>query len=218
MRELTADQVRRAIVERTSRLAESAAAAAPDAPVPTAPGWTITDLVEHVGQSQHWVAEIIERRIADPTELPTEMAVLPRDPREWQEWLAGSAQRVASACADDALDAPVFNPAGDGRSGTRFWMFSMLNEAVVHGFDAANARADRMTLTPTLRPRSSATTSRCSLPPRGPCNGPSLRTRSAALGRPCNGGPPTSWTTRARGSSNGGLTERPGSSKLTRRM
>ncbi|MFF7196563.1 hypothetical protein ACFZAM_23055 [Streptomyces sp. NPDC008079] len=43
---------------------------------------------------------------------------------------------VASACSDDALDAPVFNPAGDGRSGTRFWMSGMLNEAVVHGFDA----------------------------------------------------------------------------------
>jgi uncharacterized protein (TIGR03083 family) len=107
--------------------------------VPTAPGWTITDLVEHVGQSQHWVAEIIERRITDPTELPTEMAVLPSDPLERQAWLAESARRAASACADDALDAPVFNPAGDGRSGTRFWMFSMLNEAVVHGFDAANA-------------------------------------------------------------------------------
>jgi MDMPI C-terminal domain len=36
----------------------------------------------------------------------------------------------------------VFNPAGDKRPGTRFWMSSVLNETVVHGFDAANA-ADR---------------------------------------------------------------------------
>jgi hypothetical protein len=54
----------------------------------------------------------IERRITDPTQLPTEMAVLPSDPREWQAWLSESAHRVASACSDDALDAPVFNPAG----------------------------------------------------------------------------------------------------------
>ena len=67
------------------------------------------------------------------------MAVLPADPREWQAWLAGSAQRVASACSDDALDAPVFNAAGDERSGTRFWMTSMLNEAVIHGVDVASA-------------------------------------------------------------------------------
>jgi hypothetical protein len=100
MTELNAEHARRAIVEHTRRLAESAAAAGPDAAVPTTPGWTITDLVEHVGQTQ---------------------------------------QRVASACSDDALDAPVFNPAADERPGTRFWMSSLLNEAVVHGFDAANA-------------------------------------------------------------------------------
>jgi uncharacterized protein (TIGR03083 family) len=137
--ELNADTARRAIVEHTRRLAESAAAAGPHAAVPTAPKWTITDLVAHLGQTQHWVAEIIERRIVDPTQLPTEMAVPPTDPREWQAWLSESAQRVADACSDDALEAPVFNAARDERSGTRFWMASMLNEAVLHGVDAANA-------------------------------------------------------------------------------
>src|SRR5881392_2319018 len=101
--------------------------------------WTITDLIEHVGQTQHWVAEMIELRITDPTQLPTEMAVLPTDPYEWQAWLSKSAQRVASACSDDALGAPVFNPARDERTGTEFWLLSVLNESVVHGFDAANA-------------------------------------------------------------------------------
>jgi uncharacterized protein (TIGR03083 family) len=139
MTELNAECARRAIVEHTRRLAESAAAAGPDAAVPTTPGWTITELVEHVGQTQHWVAEMIERRITDPTQLPTEMAVLPTDPREWRAWLSESARRVTSACSDEALDAPVFNPAGDERPGTRFWLSSLLNEAVVHGFDAANA-------------------------------------------------------------------------------
>jgi uncharacterized protein (TIGR03083 family) len=137
--ELNAQRARQAIVEHTRRLAESAAAAGSDAAVPTTPEWTITGLVEHVGRTQHWVAEIIERRITDPTQLPTELAVLPTDPHEWQAWLTQSAQRVASACSDDALVAPVFNPSGDQRPGTRFWMSSMLNEAAVHGFDAANA-------------------------------------------------------------------------------
>ena len=142
MTELNAETTRRAIVEHTRRLAEAAAAAGPDAAVPTAPKWTVTDLVAHLGQTQHWVAEIIERRITDPTRLPTEMAVLPTDPREWQAWLTESAQRVADACSDDALEAPVFNAAGDERSGAQFWLVTMLNEAVVHGFDAAIA-ADR---------------------------------------------------------------------------
>jgi uncharacterized protein (TIGR03083 family) len=139
MTELNADRARRAIVEHTRRLAESAAAAGPDAVVPTTPEWTITELVEHMGQTQNWAAEIIERRITDPAKLPTEVAALPTDPGQWPAWLSESAQRVANACSDDALDAPVFNAAGDGRSGTRFWMSSMLNEAVVHGVDAAGA-------------------------------------------------------------------------------
>jgi uncharacterized protein (TIGR03083 family) len=139
MTELNAEHARRAIVEHTRRLAESAAAAGPDAAVPATPQWTITDLVGHVGQTQHWVAEIIERRITDPAQLPAEMAVLPAGPGEWQAWLSQSAQRVASACSDDALDAPVFNPARDKRPGTRFWMSSVLSETVVHGFDAASA-------------------------------------------------------------------------------
>jgi uncharacterized protein (TIGR03083 family) len=131
-------------VDYTRRLADSAAAAGPDASVPTTPGWTIKDLVEHVGQTQHWVAEIIERRINDPMQLPTEMAVLPTDSGQWQAWLSTAAQRVANACSDEALDAPVFNASGDARSGTRFWMSSVLNETVVHGADAASA-ANRTT-------------------------------------------------------------------------
>ena len=142
MTELTADLARRAIVDHTRRLAEAAVAAGPDAAVPTAPKWTVTDLVLHLGQTQHWVAEIIERRITDPTRLPAEIAAPPAGPDEWHAWLSASAQRVANACSDDALDAPVFNAAGDERSGTWFWLTSMVNEAVVHGFDAAIA-ADR---------------------------------------------------------------------------
>ncbi|GAA0477715.1 hypothetical protein Ade02nite_68250 [Paractinoplanes deccanensis] len=139
MTELNADQARQAILDHTERLAESAAAAGAAAAVPTAPEWTVADLVAHVGQTQHWVAEIVERRITDPARLPTEMAVVPGDPREWQAWLAGAARRVVEAFSDDALDAPVFNAAGDERPGARFWMSSMLNEAVVHGADAAGA-------------------------------------------------------------------------------
>src|SRR5215217_8975519 len=93
MTELNAERARQTIVEHTRRLAESAAIAGPDAVVPTTPKWTIADLVQHLGQTQNWVAEIIERRVTDPTQLPTEMAVLPTDPGEWQAWLSESARR-----------------------------------------------------------------------------------------------------------------------------
>lgn len=136
--ELNTERARQGIVEHSRRLGESAVAAGPATGVPTAPAWTIADLVAHVGQTQHWVAEIIERRITEPTLLPAEFAELPTDSDDWQAWLSASARRIVSACPDDALDAAVFNPAADDRSGTRFWLSTILNEAVIHGFDAAN--------------------------------------------------------------------------------
>ncbi len=139
MTELNAERARQAIVEHTRRLAEAAVAAGADAAVPTTPEWTVAELVAHIGQTQHWVADIIERRVTDPAQLPMEMAAVPSDPGEWPAWLSDSARRVAGAASDDALDAPVFNAAGDGRSGTRFWLTTVLNESVVHGADAAIA-------------------------------------------------------------------------------
>jgi uncharacterized protein (TIGR03083 family) len=134
--ELSAERCRQGLQEHTQRLAECAHAAGGEASVPTCPGWTVTSLVEHVGQTQHWVSEIIERRITDPSQLPTEMAELPAEPQAWPAWLSDAAARAAAACSNAALEAPVFNAAGDNRTGA---LHSLLNEAVIHGFDAAAA-------------------------------------------------------------------------------
>ncbi len=139
--ELSAERSRAALKDHTARLATSARAAGPDAPVPTAPGWTVAALVEHLGQTQHWVSELLERRVTDPTQLPTEMDAMPADSRSWSDWLDESAGRAAAAASDAALVAPVWNAAGDERTGGEFWLDSLLNEAVVHGFDAAAAAA-----------------------------------------------------------------------------
>lgn len=139
MTELNADAVRRAIVDHTRRFAESAVAAGPGTAVPTTPEWSVADLVDHLGRTQQWVAQIVEQRITDPAELPADDAVVPADPGEWQAWLSDSAQRLVGAFSDDALAAPVFNAAADERTGGQFWLSSSLNEAVVHGFDANNA-------------------------------------------------------------------------------
>jgi Mycothiol maleylpyruvate isomerase N-terminal domain/MDMPI C-terminal domain len=139
--ELSAERARQAVTTHTAGLAASAGAAGPDAPVPTAPPWTAADVVEHIGQTQHWVAEILERRVTDPTQLPTEMEAMPADPASWPGWLSTSAGRAVAAASDAALRAPVFNAAGDERTGGQFWLHSLLNEAVVHGFDAAAAAA-----------------------------------------------------------------------------
>ncbi|HEX2130401.1 MAG TPA: maleylpyruvate isomerase family mycothiol-dependent enzyme [Actinophytocola sp.] len=137
--ELSAERCRQALQDHTEQLAECARAAGDEALVPTCPDWTVTNLVEHVGQTLHWVSEIVERRVTDPAELPTEMAELPTERQAWPAWLSAAAARAAAACSDAALEASVFNAAGDNRPGARFWLHSLLNEAVIHGFDAAAA-------------------------------------------------------------------------------
>lgn len=134
---LDTERCRQGIRDHAERLAADARAAGDQAPVPTCPGWTTADLVEHVGQTLHWVSGIVEDRITDPSQLPTEMVPLPAESAEWAAWLSAAAARATAACSDEAMDAAVFNPSGDDRSGAQFWLMSMLNETVVHGADAA---------------------------------------------------------------------------------
>ena len=120
MIELPLERYGQALVDQTAQLAETARRAAVDAPVPTCPEWTLRQLVEHIGQTQHWVASIVEKRVSDPSQLPTSVAALPADRDAWASWLAEGASQLAAACVDAGADAPVWNPANDGRSGTRF--------------------------------------------------------------------------------------------------
>ena len=65
--ELTLERYGQALVDQTAKFAETAYQATVDAPVPTCPEWTSSQLVEHVGQTQHWVASIVEQRVSDPS-------------------------------------------------------------------------------------------------------------------------------------------------------
>ena len=38
----------------------------PGTPIPTCPGWTLTDLVDHVGATQQWVSRLVGEGISDP--------------------------------------------------------------------------------------------------------------------------------------------------------
>jgi uncharacterized protein (TIGR03083 family) len=126
-----------ALVDQTSQFAETARRAAVDATVPTCPEWTLSQLVGHLGQTQHWVASIVQERVSDPSQLPTSVAALPADQDSWASWLAEGASLLAAACADAGADAPVWNPAGDARSGTPFWLLRILCETIIHRADAA---------------------------------------------------------------------------------
>lgn len=126
-----------ALIDQAALFGETLRETPVDAPVPTCPGWTASHLVEHLGQAHDWVATIVEDRVADPSQLPTEVTSLPTDRAAWSAWLTEAATRLATACADAGIDAPVWNPASDGRTGVQFWLRRQLCEAIIHRADAA---------------------------------------------------------------------------------
>ena len=89
----------KAVREEGKRFADSAERVDLDAMVPTCPGWTVRDLVRHLGEIHLWAAGRISKRsdklfIEDNAELTAEWPVLgvfwvPDD-----ELIPGTARRV----------------------------------------------------------------------------------------------------------------------------
>jgi uncharacterized protein (TIGR03083 family) len=111
----------------------------PAAPVPTCPGWTLTELVEHIGSTQRWVATLVAEAITDPgAAFALGWAEAPADPSRWPGWLlegADGLQRTFEAATDGRA---VFDPSG-GDDGVTFWSRRSFGEISVHRIDAAFA-------------------------------------------------------------------------------
>ena len=114
-------------------LAAAVARQAPEAEVPSCPGWTVRDLVTHVGTGHRLASGFIEQRRTTP--LPYELIPAPDDPAEWTAWLTGGARRL-----NDAVEAHGFGGAvwtwQPKHQTAGFWLRRMLHDLIVHRFDA----------------------------------------------------------------------------------
>jgi len=114
--------------------AAAAAQVPPDAPVPSCPGWTITNLIHHLGGVYEWVSQVVERGGTerpeprrDPTDAPTGDAAL-----AWWQMRYDSLHSVLEA-ADP--ESPVWNWAPQPKK-IGFWQRRMAHETAVHRWDA----------------------------------------------------------------------------------
>lgn len=118
-----------AAVTRFARLADEAAG---DEPVAACPGWTVTDLVTHLGSIHRWAAATLlsgGRDLPEPTPLVR---------TSLGDWYAGCAAALLTALDAVDPDEPVPNFARiDERA--RFWARRQLHETTVHAVDAAQA-------------------------------------------------------------------------------
>ncbi|MDH6224703.1 MULTISPECIES: maleylpyruvate isomerase family mycothiol-dependent enzyme [Streptomyces] len=111
------------------------------ATVPTCPGWTLEDLVRHVGGALRWAALLVAERAVG--NVPDERVPLLGGPPERGDaaaldaWFGESGRLLTEALRGAAPDTPVWSWYQDRTAG--FWARRMTNELAVHRADAALA-------------------------------------------------------------------------------
>jgi uncharacterized protein (TIGR03083 family) len=105
------------------------------APVPSCPGWTVTDLVRHVAEVYaHKTAAMRERRL--PAPWPPDFSG-----EEPVALLDRTYAELAAEFADRAPDDPAWTWHGPDQT-VRFWIRRMAQETVIHRVDAELALAE----------------------------------------------------------------------------
>ena len=110
-------------------------AATPDAPVPTCPEWTVTDLAVHLGIIHRWVTRMVRERT--PERIPRVEAEYPHpeSPDDVAPWFrAGGRELVATLRPCDA-DTAMW--AWGPEHHVHFWSRRQLHETAMHRIDLA---------------------------------------------------------------------------------
>ncbi|MEU7480031.1 maleylpyruvate isomerase family mycothiol-dependent enzyme [Lentzea sp. NPDC042327] len=141
MGSLSYDERLATIVSETSLLVSAVDGADLSAPVPSCPGWTVNQLLRHLGYAHRWVAEMVERRVQETdrsfSKAHSVSGYAGETTAELGPWLLEGAQLLADRMSGVRVDEPIAVMAG--MAGPRFWGRRMAHETVVHRFDACQA-------------------------------------------------------------------------------
>ncbi len=111
---------------------DAARAAGHERPLPTCPGWTVTDLCAHVGRLHRWAAEVVRTRPAAPTSRWTQLS-FPEGPGV-VDFVAAGVGPLADALAGAEADEPCWS--WTDRQTVGFWARRQAHELAVHRWDA----------------------------------------------------------------------------------
>jgi uncharacterized protein (TIGR03083 family) len=138
------------LAQDSERLADAAAAAGTDADVPTCPGWTVSDLLDHCVRGDNWARTIAEQGRAGSTErvLPADTDPSLQGDALVQAFRA-SAQALVAALSSISPDTPVWTFSATDRTAA-FWQRRRAQETAVHRFDAETAAGTPTPIATTL--------------------------------------------------------------------
>lgn len=125
------------IVEQTDLLRFLVKDADLTVPVPSCPGWTLNQLLRHLGGGQRWAEEIVRTRATGP--LPDDhfrdlSGYVGDDGAELGAWLAAGAARLAGTLRAAGPEAELWT-AVPGRTSS-FWARRFAHETLIHRADA----------------------------------------------------------------------------------
>jgi uncharacterized protein (TIGR03083 family) len=103
-------------------------------PVPSCPGWSVADLMAHLGSVQRWATLVVSTRASI---RPRRDKAEPGPDVDRGAWLAEGAAALRSALGEADRDATVWSLRGLGP--VRWWLRRQTHEATVHALDAADA-------------------------------------------------------------------------------
>lgn len=133
---MEADSYVRQVRHDVERMAEVARETDLDAPVPTCPGWSMRDLVRHLGGIHTWASTFVEQGRTSPIRetLEEQVGGWPAD-GELVDWFEEGGNRLARALseADPGLAAWTFLPAESPRL---HWARRQAHETAIHRVDA----------------------------------------------------------------------------------
>ena len=129
----------------TGRFADLARDADLDAPVPSCPGWSMRDLVAHLGGVHRWATHAV---VAGNPDLRPEP---PSDDSRpgLTAWYRRHASHLVDVLTSAGTDAPAWTL--DDRDPTaKFWMRRQVHETAMHVWDAENALGRLRPMDPSL--------------------------------------------------------------------
>jgi len=115
-----------------------------DLPVPSCPGWSVSDLVAHLGRTWGWAATIVtDGSPADRPEPPDDAG-----DAALVEWARGQAARLVTALGSSDAESGCWT---FGQPATNwFWFRRQALETVLHAWDAERATGTTTPLTADL--------------------------------------------------------------------
>jgi len=124
----------------TSLFAATADEAGLDAPVPTTPGWTVSDLVLHMGEVHRWATAAVASRATKLSQVPGDFLGPLPDRGDATDWLRRGADALCDTLEHADIDIEYAAFLSDPATPRLlFWARRQALETTVHRVDAESA-------------------------------------------------------------------------------